>query len=218
MSLSKVVAVINADQRDSRHRADQVPAALASLAGIDADGVLLGFERTAGDEIQGVCSSPDAVVEAVLRLTRLDQWRIGIGIGQIEQPLPSSTRAARGSAFLAARAAVEDRRSPQSLRLISAIEDDRTVSGEVYGGSRQPAWGAETALIGLRALARRRSEKGWEVAEMADAGLSQAEMAEQLGVKQSAISQRLAAAHAPEVQRLSWLASALLGAAMEETQ
>ena len=81
------VAVINVDQHASRRRPDLVPDALAELAGVD--GLVFQFERTAGDEVQGVCAAPQAVVDVVLRLTRMGGWRIGIGIGAIDEPLPS---------------------------------------------------------------------------------------------------------------------------------
>lgn len=210
------VAVITADQQASRRREDLVPAALELLAGRAAD-VLLGFERTVGDEIQGVCTNATAVVEVVLALTRLSGWRIGIGIGMIEQALPSSTREARGTAFLMARDAVETRRSPQGLRLLSALtgEGRGTVSTASYGGLQDAARYAESALIGLRALASRRTPEGWEVIEMAANGASQAQIAEQLGVSRSAISQRLATANFDEVNRLAELAALTLAAAME---
>ena len=58
------VAVINVDQHASRRRPDLVPDALAELAGVD--GLVFQFERTAGDEVQGVCAAPQAVVDVVL--------------------------------------------------------------------------------------------------------------------------------------------------------
>ena len=210
------VAVVTADQRASRRRQDLVPAALDLLSGCCA-GVLLGFERTVGDEIQGVCTTAGTVVEVVLRLTRLGGWRVGIGIGSIERPLPSSTRQARGTAFLMARQAVETRRSPQGLRLLSALtgEGRGSVSTASYGGLQDAARYAESALIGLRALASRRTPEGWEVSEMAANGASQAQIAEQLRVSRSAISQRLAIANFDEVNRLAELTALTLAAAME---
>ncbi len=211
------IAVVTADQQASRQHPDGVPAALAALSGLGLDqGVLLGFERTVGDEIQGVCGRPEAVVDVVLRLTRLGGWRIGVGIGAAELPLPESTRQARGPAFVAARDAVEDRRSTQLLRLISALEQPpgRTVTPAPYGGLQQAGWYAESALIGLRALAGRRSVQGWEVVELSERGLSQTEIAAELGISDSAVSQRIAAASRDEVTRLAELSVVTLAAAM----
>lgn len=103
--------VLTADQVDSRRRTDAVPAALEALA--DAR-TLLAFERTAGDEIQGLLSGPEAAVAALAALARQRNWVIGVGIGEVEQPLPDSTRAARGGAYVAARAALEDARAGES--------------------------------------------------------------------------------------------------------
>ena len=145
------VAVINVDQHASRRRPDLVPDALAELAGVD--GLVFQFERTAGDEVQGVCAAPQAVVDVVLRLTRMGGWRIGIGIGAIDEPLPASTRQARGPAYLVAREAIEARRATQSLRLLSALPDQGrgNVGVATYGGFQKAAWYAESALIALRA-------------------------------------------------------------------
>ena len=104
-------AVVTADQRNSRRSSDHVPDALTALQAVVGDRFALGFERTAGDELQGLTRDPGAVVDAVLTLTEQPFWHVGIGIGEIEQPLPASTREARGPAYVAARAAVEQARS-----------------------------------------------------------------------------------------------------------
>src|SRR6476469_8935929 len=98
-----------------------------------------GFERTAGDEVQGVTDSPDAVIELALDLIRRGHWSIGIGIGPVEEPLPASTRAGRGPAFEAARVAVERaKRAPAKM----AVE----------GGDPARAADAEAALTLLALL------------------------------------------------------------------
>lgn len=209
------VAVVNVDQQASRRSPDLVPTALAELSRVD--GLLLGFERTAGDEVQGVCGTPSAVVDLVLRLTRLGGWRIGIGIGPVEMPLPTSTRQARGAAYLVAREAIETRRTAQSLRLISALQGEGhgDVSAATYGGLQEAAWYSESALIALRALAGRRTSEGWEVIELATRTGTQREVAQQLGITQAAVSQRLTAAAVDEVDRLRELAIITVAAAME---
>ncbi len=72
-----------ADQVGSRTADDRVPAALAALGDL---AVTLPFERTAGDEIQGLLDDPRSVVTAVTRLTRLGGWRIGLGAGTVDSP------------------------------------------------------------------------------------------------------------------------------------
>ena len=67
--------VLTVDQRGSRRDADRVPEVLTLLEGTVTP--LLGFERTAGDEFQGVLAEADDVVVVVLRLVRH-----GVGGGQ----------------------------------------------------------------------------------------------------------------------------------------
>ncbi|MGB8384109.1 MAG: hypothetical protein WCG47_23180, partial [Dermatophilaceae bacterium] len=98
--------VVTADQIRSRTGKDRVPSALQAL-GLVEPGPMRAFERTAGDEIQGVTDNPDTVVRLVERLIRDGCWRIGIGVGPVELPLPPTTRAGRGPAFGAARVAIE---------------------------------------------------------------------------------------------------------------
>ena len=212
------VAVINVDQHASRRRPDLVPDALAELAGVD--GLVFQFERTAGDEVQGVCAAPQAVVDVVLRLTRMGGWRIGIGIGAIDEPLPASTRQARGPAYLVAREAIEARLATQSLRLLSALPDQGrgNVGVATYGGFQKAAWYAESALIALRALAGRRTAEGWEVVDLIERGSTQRVVAQQLGITQAAVSQRLTAAGHDELNRLAGLATITLAAAMAWSQ
>lgn len=193
--------VLTADQYRSRSHADHVPEALASLNTRQADdGLTRKFERTAGDEIQGVMSSAEAVVDVVLNLIRIGAWNIGIGVGAANQPLPSSTRAGRGEVFVRARAGVEQAKSaPQRLCVVGA-EDFR-------------AERAGSALILLAAVLRRRSKLGWEAADMLRAGCSRAEAAQRLGVSPAAISYRLKAAGWAEEERGRVLAAALLSEA-----
>ena len=81
------VVVLTVDQRGStKHAApDRVPDTLAGLA----DVVLLRpFERTAGDEFQGVLDDPAALEPVIERLLREDTWNIGIGIGAVGDSAP----------------------------------------------------------------------------------------------------------------------------------
>jgi hypothetical protein len=203
--------VLTADQKRSTRHGDRVPEALLALEtalGADGDaGVALPFERTVGDEIQGVLSSPRAAVRAVTELVRLGDWRVGLGVGAVDTPMPDSTRAATGGAFLAAREAVDRASSsPADLRVVRA-------DGAGHYGGADPARHAESALWLLTVLLRRRTPEGWEIVDMADTGLTGRDIADRLGISPSAVSQRLARAAFHEGRRGAELAAALLAEA-----
>ncbi|MEA4945663.1 MAG: hypothetical protein VB080_14665 [Propionicimonas sp.] len=198
--------VVLADQVASRAGSDRVPDALRVLGERLGGRLALPFERTAGDEIQGLTADPAAVIEAVCALTRLGGWRLGIGTGSVDLPLPRSTREARGDAYLAARQAIgAARTSPTELALRTAP----TVSPAGYGGPQKDK-DAETALWLLRTVLASRSREGWELVDLLDQGLSNAQAASRLGISPSAASQRLSRAHRTEVTRGAALAARLL--------
>ena len=114
------VVVLTVDQRGSRTTPDLVADAVAGLADLP---LRLPFERTAGDEFQGVLDDPAALPRAVERLLRDGAWNIGLGIGAVDEPLPDHARAGRGPAYLHARTAVTAaKNSPWHLRV--AGDDD----------------------------------------------------------------------------------------------
>jgi hypothetical protein len=203
--------VLTADQKRSTRHGDRVPEALAALDAVLAargePGVALPFERTAGDEIQGVLSSPGTTVRAITELVRLGDWRVGLGVGPVDTPLPESTRAGSGPAFLAAREAVNTARSsPADLRVVHAAGAGR------YGGAGR-ARQAESALWLLTVLLRRRTPEGWEIVDMADTGLAGKDIADRLDISPSAVSQRLSRAALHEGRCGAELAEALLAEA-----
>jgi hypothetical protein len=169
--------VLTVDQRGSRRSADRVPGALAALSDVPT---VLRFERTAGDEFQGVVDDPAVVVDVVRRLIRAGDWSIGIGAGPVQTPLPGSTRAGAGPAFIAARSAVEAAKR-------------RPVRVAVRGVVAEPAADAQAVLSALAALVERRSDQAWEAIELVEAGRTQAEAAAELGITRQAVGQRLAA-------------------------
>jgi len=193
-------AVLTIDQRGSTEDAatDRVPEALRALADV---ALLRSFERTAGDEFQGVLDDPAALATVVERLLRDQRWSIGIGIGEVEEPLPESTRAGRGPAYVHAREAVTSAKSaPWRLRVAG---DDPGVRG------------LETTLWLWAAVLHRRTPRGWEVADLVDAGATYDQVASRLGVTQSAISQRAQAAGIVESRRARELVAQLAGALLE---
>ena len=195
MSSQRHIAII-ADQVGSRRSPDAVPHALTELVSVPA---VLSFERTAGDEIQGLVPDGAAAVEAILRLWRLGEWSIGIGIGEVEAPLPASTREARGPAYLAARRSIEEAEGVAARLRIDAADS--------------AARDAETVLRLAEPLVHGRSAATWQALELAHAGLTQQQIGEQLGITQGAVSRRLARAYDAEIQRASELSARLIDTA-----
>jgi hypothetical protein len=171
--------VLTVDQRASRRGPDRVADALRLLDG--SVPVLLGFERTAGDEFQGVLGDPADVVDVALRLVRMGGWSIGVGAGPVQTPLPESTRAGAGPAFLAARRAV-DAAKQRPFRLA------------VRGAVPPEAADAQAVLSALAGLVDRRSEQAWAAIELVEEGRTQSDAAALLGISRQAVGQRLAAA------------------------
>src|SRR3954451_7895879 len=195
--------VLTVDQRGSTKAAatDQVPATLARL---DDVGMLRPFERTAGDEFQGVLDDPGALPLVTERLLREGSWSIGIGVGELEQPLPESPRAGRGPAYQYARDAVTGAKSaPWRLRA---------------SGDRPQVRALETTLWLWAAAVGRRTSGGWEVADLVDTGASYDEAAKRLGITASAVSQRAQAAGIVEGRRARELVTDLVGGLLKDEQ
>ncbi len=197
-----MVFVLTLDQRFSRRRADEVEALLGRLDGI-REGVHRSFERTAGDEAQGVVADPRVVVDIVTGLLRSGGWHVGLGIGPVDEPLPDSTRAGRGPAFLRARQAVN--RAKTAPHRVSVVGEDDYRAEHV-----------ETVLWLLAAVLGRRSARGWEVADLLAQGRTRVDIAETLDISASAVSQRVQAAGVVEEQRARDLLAYLLAEADRE--
>ncbi|TCN40909.1 hypothetical protein EV644_105193 [Kribbella orskensis] len=196
-----MVFVLTVDQRGSRSMTDLVPELLNSLNRRPRrSGLLRRFERTAGDEVQGVLSDARATIDVIVQLLRMDTWYIGLGIGDVAEPLPRSTRAGSGEAFVSAREAVN--RAKSSPHHINVI-------GQNARGAEQ----VETVLWLMASVLRRRSDRGWAVADLLAEGLSRREIGVKLGISQSAVTQRAQAAGVVEEQRGRVLAIELLESA-----
>jgi hypothetical protein len=193
-----VVTVLTVDQHGSRRADDLVPSALQALEGVP---VLRAFERTVGDEFQGVVDDPSGLTMAVEVLLRQGAWNIGIGIGEVEEPLPGHARAGRGQAYLHAREAVTSAKTgPWRLRVVGDSPGARDLESTLW------LWAAVLA---------RRTDRGWDVADLVDEGLSYEEVGRRLGISQSAVSQRAQAAGIVEGRRarelVTHLGAALMG-------
>ncbi|WP_034647876.1 hypothetical protein [Cellulomonas sp. HZM] len=180
--------VLTIDQKGSRRGRDRVDELVDGTlrpwrAGTRADGLVLGFERTVGDEVQAVLDDAGLAVRVALDVLREGGWSVGIGAGPVDHPLPTSTRAGSGPAFVLARAAVE-----------AAKVRTRSVPVAVRGADDGAGRDAEAVLVLVAATVERRSAAGEQaVAAVAGAGpdARQEDAAARLGISQQAVSQRL---------------------------
>lgn len=193
--------VLTIDQRGSRKRGDRIEGLLDLLHGRPmAKQFVRSFERTAGDEIQGLLDKPELAVEVALSLLRAGDWYVGIGLGTVWTPVPTSVRAATGPAFHNAREAVERaKRTPQHVA--------------VTGPNATAAADAEGLIRLLGAVVGRRSGAGWEVAALMENGHTQKDVARILGITPQAVSQRLRSGLWQEEQQNRPLAARLLALA-----
>ena len=177
--------VLTVDQRRSRREIDRVDDLLVAMR---HHNLRRHFERTAGDEVQAVVDdSPDGartVVNIALALVRTGHWSVGIGVGSVELPLPTSTRAGRGPAFEAARDAVTRAKNAPAAVAISAANPEQSA------GSLD----AETALTLVALLITDRTEQGHQACDLMEAGHTQTAAADILGITKQAMSQRLSVA------------------------
>ncbi|WP_323961238.1 MarR family transcriptional regulator [Arthrobacter sp. JZ12] len=166
--------VLTIDQRDSQHGADRIPHLLRSLSDLAA---AVPFERSVGDEAQGILQSADDVVEATLRCIRDGGWYVGIGIGTVEEPLPVTPREGRGSAFVAARAAVE-RAKKSADRAPLAVEGPK--------GAAE----AEGVLALIARFVMHRSDAEWRILDLLEPQRrgSQSAVARALDISPQAVS------------------------------
>lgn len=180
-------AVILLDQRRSRTSPDVVNSWLVEVNGDPGLRFLLPFERTAGDEVEALIAEAATLVSVSLRALQTSEWWLGIGVGEVTRPLPSSVRESHGSAFLLARQAIE--------------EAKRRRTGDLcVRAQRGDPSDLEASLLLIKALYAERPRRAREIGRMRQAGLSQSQIAHQLGISVQSVSQQLRAAHWIEEQ------------------
>ena len=166
--------VLTVDQRGSRSGADKVPEILDRSRPV---GMIRPFDRTAGDEVQAVFDDPQGVAALAAELAASGDWSVGIGIGDVDTPLPAETRAGSGPAFVHARMAVEDAKKNRW---------HLSVDGETKRCAH-----AQTAGRLLVDLLGDRSDAGREAVALVADGSTQADAADRLGITPQAMSLRL---------------------------
>ncbi|MFB8228427.1 hypothetical protein [Cellulosimicrobium sp. NPDC055967] len=195
--------VLTVDQRGSTGHPDRVPEVLARLGELldGRPGVVIPFDRTVGDEVQGVLDDAGTVVEVVLDLLRDGGWSVGVGTGSVDEPLPAVSREASGEAFVRAREAVEQAKSRTATAPVAVRGEPSARAAEV-----------EALLRLLAAVVERRTAPGWEAVDtLARVGGTQKDVARVLGVSEQAVSQRLRVALWPEEAAVRPVVARLLG-------
>ncbi|MET4060031.1 hypothetical protein ABIB35_001576 [Arthrobacter sp. UYP6] len=172
--------VLTIDQKGSRRGRDRVPDLLKLLGNLPLE---RPFERSVGDEVQGVTGDAAVAVEAALLALRDGNWSVGIGIGAVDTPLPASTREASGPAFVAAREAV-DRAKKTGDRPPVAV------------AGAPGAAEAEAVLVLIGRLIRDRSAEQWRILEHVEPGTwgSQSAAARKLGISPQSVGKTTARA------------------------
>jgi predicted XRE-type DNA-binding protein len=209
------VFVITADQIGSRNGPDLAGEARDLIENRYGRSLSLPADRTAGDEIQMLTEDAATTLAIVLGLTREKVWSVGVGSGSVRTPLPEATREATGSAFYAAREAVERAKKKNPTRF--ALRTGAQAEEEITRGIWPTAQDAEALIDLLLATRTRRSEAGWELYDLLESGLTQQEAAARLGITPPSASSRARAADL-KIERLSIGAlTRLLGTLDEQT-
>ncbi|MFL4477147.1 hypothetical protein ACIPUB_02590 [Paeniglutamicibacter sp. ORCA_105] len=186
--------VITIDQRRSRSGPDKVESLLRRLDG--EYNAVRGFERTAGDELQGVLDDGVMAVALALDVAHTGEWSVGIGVGSVQTPMPRETRAGRGPAFEYARDAVERAKNSSGALALS--------------GPGPEAERIEAELQLLTLVNARRTKTSAEAGTLVSQGLTQQQVAARLEISQQAVSARLASGLWYETARLTNLAGRAL--------
>lgn len=177
--------VITADQIGSRSDIDRSDAMRRELQARYGERLALPVDQTAGDEVQAITADPETALDLVLALHRAGRWSIGLGVGDVREPLPDAVRKAAGPAFVAAREAVDAAKRTDARFALRASED--------RGGLLDPSH-VEAMVRLLLLLRERRTPQGWEAVDLVRDGRSQKDAARILGISDAAVSQRLRAA------------------------
>lgn len=171
--------VLTIDQRHSRSSPDRVPGLLNALAAIPC---VAEFERTAGDEVQGLLDDPTAVRAALLVALRQGDWHCGVGVGEVDDDsFATGTRAGRGPAYLAARDAVEAAKSMTGAVAIR-VPDQASDSALAWAADCEAVW----SLVG--ALVLDRTQAQWRVVDAVDRSPTQAAAARELDITPTSVA------------------------------
>jgi len=156
--------VLTIDQRGSSSDTDRVPDLISQLAGTSP----AVFERSVGDELQGVLVRAEDVVDVALQALRSGHWYVGIGIGTVQLRPGASPREGSGTAFVAARAAVDLAKGAAGQVPLSVVSGNIGRAADVPRAAREGAEACANAEAVLRLIGRlvqERTEAQWRVVD-----------------------------------------------------
>lgn len=154
--------VLTIDQRGSTSDVDRVPELISDLARLTS----ATFERSVGDELQGVLDSAEQVVDAALHALRGGHWYVGIGLGVVQLAPGASPREGSGSAFVAARKAVELAKGAAGQVPLSVVAS--TMGGDTRTPAQEGDMTSAHAQAVLRLIGRlvqQRTPAQWRVVD-----------------------------------------------------
>ena len=168
--------VLTINQRDSRESGDLVPELLRSLRQLPA---AVPFQRSVGDEAQGVLADAGTAVEAALAAIRQRRWNVGIGVGELRPPLNPAILDNDGFGLVYARRAV-DRAQMTGERIPLAVA----------GPDTEAAAEAQAVLRLLGQIVASRTDAEWRVLDLLTPGArgQQKYVAKILGITTQAVS------------------------------
>ncbi|MCQ6269959.1 MarR family transcriptional regulator [Pseudarthrobacter sp. R1] len=186
--------VLTIDQRGSSADVDRVPELISALRGLTT----APFERSVGDELQGVVEHAAEVVDIALHALRSGNWYVGIGIGTVQLVPGGSPREGSGSGFVAARKAVELAKGAAGQVPLSVVSGTMGRGREFPPQAREGAVSSANAQAVLRLIGRlvqQRTQAQWRVVDRLRASQggegrhgSQKLVAHELGITEQSVS------------------------------
>lgn len=175
--------VLTINQRDSRESGDLVPELIRSLRHLPA---AVPFQRSVGDEAQGVLADASTAVEAALAALRQRRWNVGIGVGELRLPLSQGVLDNDGYGLVYARRAVERARKAGERIPLAVDGPDPGIAAE-----------AQAVLRLLGQIVASRTDAEWKVLDLMTPGArgQQKYVAEILGITSQAVSKAVVRSH-----------------------
>ena len=198
------------DQRGSTGAQDKVPELIARISRLSNE----GFERSVGDELQGVVADAAEVVDIALHALRTGSWYVGIGVGAVNLPPGASPREGTGAGFVAARRAVELAKAAATQVPLSVVSGSMVSGstgkesgamrgkGEEWNEGVRACANAEAVLRLLGRVVQGRTEAQWRVVDALGGGYGehgrQKQVAAELGITEQSVSRTVLRSGWPE--------------------